>query len=138
MAYWLVKTEPNEFSFEDLVRDGRTVWDGVRNYQARNHLRLMAPGDLVLVYHSVGPRELVGLAQVASDPYPDPTDNAQGTWTVVDMVPIKPLGKPVSLDTMKTTVALADLPLIKQSRLSVMPLTGDQFQRLMALSDTSV
>jgi predicted RNA-binding protein with PUA-like domain len=76
--YWLVKTEPNEFSFEDLVRDGRTVWDGVRNYQARNNLRLMRPGDLTLIYHSIGPKTVVGIARIISDPYPDPTDNPQG------------------------------------------------------------
>jgi predicted RNA-binding protein with PUA-like domain len=136
MAHWLVKTEPNEFSFEDLMRDGRTVWDGVRNYQARNNLQRMQPGDWVLVYHSVGPKTLVGLAQVASDPYPDPTDNAKGTWTVVDMVPVKPLSQPVTLDTLKAH--MPDLPLVKQSRLSVMPLTDAQFSNLLALAKTSL
>jgi predicted RNA-binding protein with PUA-like domain len=136
MANWLVKTEPNEFSFEDLMRDGRTVWDGVRNYQARNNLQRMQPGDWVLVYHSVGPKTLVGLAQVASDPYPDPTDNAKGTWTVVDMVPVKPLSQPVTLDTLKAH--MPDLPLVKQSRLSVMPLTDAQFSNLLALAKTSL
>ena len=136
MAHWLVKTEPNEFSFEDLVRDRRTVWDGVRNYQARNNLRQMQPGDWVLVYHSVGPKTLVGLAQVASDPYSDPTDNEKGMWTVVDMIPVKPLNQPVTLEVIKAE--MPDLPLVKQSRLSVMPLIENQFSDLLALAKTKL
>jgi predicted RNA-binding protein with PUA-like domain len=136
LHYWLVKTEPNEFSFDDLLRDGQTVWDGVRNFQARNHLRQMMPGDFVLVYHSVGPKLLVGVAAVLNPPYPDPTDNAKGQWTVVDMVPVCPLVLPVSLETLKNTPDLSDLPLIRQSRLSVMPLTPTQFERLLELANT--
>jgi predicted RNA-binding protein with PUA-like domain len=134
--YWLVKTEPNEFSFEDLVRDGRTVWDGVRNYQARNNLRLMRPGDLTLIYHSIGPKTVVGIARIISDPYPDPTDNPKGMWTVVDMVPVKPFTHPVTLEVMKNTPELVDLPLIRQSRLSVMPLSRSFFEHLLQLGQT--
>jgi predicted RNA-binding protein with PUA-like domain len=136
--HWLVKTEPNEFSFQDLMRDKKTVWDGIRNFQARNNLQAMTVGDWVLVYHSVGPREIVGLAQVSHAAYDDPTDNSEGRWKVVELVPVKPFQTVVHLDTIKTIPALADIPLIRQSRLSVMPLTPDQFNQLMALGNTQL
>jgi predicted RNA-binding protein with PUA-like domain len=133
MAYWLVKTEPGEFSFEDLLRDGSTVWDGVRNFQARNNLAHMTLGDSVFVYHSVTEKALAGLAQVSRAAYPDPTDNPDGRWVVVDLVPVRPLARRISLAELKSHPTLNTLPLIKQSRLSVMPLTEAEFQGLLAL-----
>ncbi|MGE0201575.1 MAG: EVE domain-containing protein [Candidatus Melainabacteria bacterium] len=131
--YWMVKSEPGEFSFDDLVRDGSTRWDGVRNYQARNNLNAMSPGDALLVYHSVSDKQVVGIAEVSGKPYPDPTDNPEGRWVVVDVIPKRKLKKPVDLATIKADKALANLPLIKQSRLSVIPLTKAQFDYLVKL-----
>jgi predicted RNA-binding protein with PUA-like domain len=135
--YWLVKTEPGEFSFEDLLRDGRTVWDGVRNFQARNNLSAMALGDLVLVYHSISHKAIVGVATVARSGYPDPTDNAKGQWIVVDLAPVKALASPVTLAQIKTDHYLSAMPLVKQSRLSVMPLSQADFNKVLALGETA-
>lgn len=132
MKYWLVKQEPEAYSWDDLVRDGKTDWDGVRNYQARNHLRKMSRGDEVLIYHSVGPREIVGIARVTRPTFADPTaDDPQ--WVAVELAPLKPLRHPVSLHQVKETAALRDIPLIKQSRLSVMPLRKKEFDAIVAL-----
>jgi predicted RNA-binding protein with PUA-like domain len=133
MAYWMMKTEPNEFSFEDLLRDGRTKWDGVRNFQARNNMKAMKQGDQVLIYHSVGPKDVVGIAEVSREHYPDPVDNEKGQWVLVDIVPVRALKKPVNLTQIKTDPALANLPLIKQSRLSVLPLTKAEFDHIVKL-----
>jgi len=134
--YWLMKTEPNEFSFEDLQRDGWTRWDGVRNYQAQNNMKAMRQGDLVLIYHSVGPKDVVGIATVKTEQYPDPTNdpkNPKDKWILVDIAPVKPLKTPVNLATIKADPALANIALIKQSRLSVMPLTSAEYNRILAL-----
>ncbi len=135
MQYWLVKQEPEDYSWENLVRDGRTAWTGVRNFQARNNLRAMKVGDRVLYYHSVTDKQVVGIARVGKAAYPDPTAT-EGDWSCVDLVPVKPLRKPVSLETIKTDRCLKQLPLIKQARLSVMPLTGEQFARVLELGET--
>ena len=135
MRYWMMKTEPGEFSFEDLVRDGSTVWDGVRNYQARNNMKAMKKGDRVLIYHSVTEKALAGIAEVSKEFYPDPTDNPKGDWVVVQIVPVKPLKRRVTLAEIKDTPALAEIPLIKQSRLSVMPLDKKDFDQIVALSE---
>jgi len=129
MRYWMVKQEPSAYSWDQFVRDGRAAWTGVRNFQARNHLREMKTGDQVLFYHSVVGKEVVGLAKVAKVAYPDPTAK-EGDWSCVDLVPVRPLKEPVTLAQIKATPSLADLPLLKQSRLSVMPLTKAQFDRL--------
>lgn len=131
--HWLVKTEPGEFSFQDLERDGKTVWDGVRNYQARNNLMAMAVGDAVLVYHSIRDKAVVGLAQVSRSAYPDPKDNPEKTWQVVEIVPIRPFRQPVTLDVIKQTPDLANIALIRQSRLSVMPLKPEEFKTLLEM-----
>ncbi|SRR5260221_2169292 len=134
--YWLVKQEPEDYSWADLVRDGKTSWTGVRNFQARNHLRAMKKSDLVLFYHSVSEKQIVGIAKVAREAYADPTAT-EGDWSGVDLVPYKALKQPVTLETIKSDKALVGLPLIKQSRLSVMRLTPEQFERVLKLGRTN-
>src|SRR5438093_11898161 len=112
--YWLVKQEPAAYSWSNLVKDGRTAWTGVRNFQARNNLRAMKRGDLVLFYHSVSEKQVVGLAKVNHEAYPDPTAK-EGDWCCVDLVPVQTLKKPVSLEIIKSDRTLADLPLLRQS-----------------------
>jgi predicted RNA-binding protein with PUA-like domain len=131
--YWLVKSEPEAYSWDTFVKDGRTAWTGVRNFQARNNLRAMKKGDLVAFYHSVTDKQIVGLAKVDQEAYPDATAK-EGDWSCVDLVPAKPLKQPVTLAAIKSDQALAEMPLLKQSRLSVTPLTGKQFERLLALA----
>ena len=135
MHYWLVKQEPEAYSWADLVKDGHTAWTGVRNFAARLHLRAMKNGDSVLFYHSVTDKQIVGVARVTREPYPDPTAK-EGNWVCVDLAPLKPLEKPVSLETIRREEALAELPLLKQSRLSVMPVTKTQFRRILKLGQT--
>lgn len=130
--YWLVKQEPESYSWDTFVKDGKTAWTGVRNFQARNNLRAMKKGDPVFYYHSVSEKQVVGLARVAKEFYPDPTTD-EGDWSAVDIEPVKPLPKPVSLDAIKSDKALKDMPLVRQSRLSVTPLTEAQYKRLMGL-----
>jgi predicted RNA-binding protein with PUA-like domain len=136
MQFWLVKQEPDEYSWASLVEEGRTAWTGIRNFQARNHLRAMKKNDRVLVYHSVTEKRVVGVARVDKAAYPDPTAE-EGDWSCVDLVPVKPLKSPVSLDKVKADPVLRGIPLIKQARLSVMPLTSEQFERFLQLGATS-
>lgn len=135
--YWLVKQEPKSYSWFDFVKEGQTEWDGVRNYQARNYLRAMSQGDLVLFYHSVVGKKIMGIAEVLSEAYPDTTAQ-QGDWSAVDLKPLKALNNPVSLETIKKDPQLLDIPLLKQSRLSVMPVTARHFQRILKLSNTNL
>lgn len=130
MNYWLVKSEPGEYSWDDFVKLGRDHWDGVRNYQARNNLKEMKIGDRVLFYHSVSERSVVGVAEVVREHYPDPTTDDE-RWVVVDLVPVEPLRKPVSLEQIKEDPELADIALIRNSRLSVMPLSKDAYERIL-------
>ena len=130
--YWLVKQEPTAYSFDDLVRDGRTMWDGVRNHQARNNLQDMRMGDRVLFYHSVTDPGVVGISKVVREAYPDPTADDSG-WVAVDVAPVKKLRAPVPLPVIKAQPALRDIALVRQSRLSVMPLTKAQFDRIVKL-----
>lgn len=134
--YWLVKSEPEAYSWTTFVKDGKAAWTGVRNFQARNNLRAMKKGDLVAFYHSVTDKQIVGLAKVDKEAYPDATAK-EGDWSCVDLVPAKPLKQPVTLAAIKADKALSDMPLLKQSRLSVTPLTEPQFQRLLKLAGTS-
>ena len=136
MQYWVVKQEPEAFSWAAFVKDGKTAWTGVRNFQARNNLRAMKAGDLVLYYHSVSDKQVVGVARVAKEAYTDPTAK-EGDWSCVDLVPVKPLASPVDLETIKSDKTLADMPLVRQGRLSVQPVTKPQFQRILKLSKTS-
>ena len=135
MNHWLVKQEPDAYAWSQFVADGRTAWTGVRNFQARNNLRAMKKGDLVLYYHSNIGKEIVGIAKVVKEHYPDPTAD-EGDWSVVDLAPVKPLKTFVTLDALKADAVLKDMPLVKQSRLSVSPLTEPQFKRVLLLGDT--
>jgi predicted RNA-binding protein with PUA-like domain len=129
---WLVKQEPAAYSWTDFVADGRTAWTGVRNFQARKNLQAMREGDRVLFYHSVVGKEIVGIARVVREAYPDPTAT-EGAWVCVDLSPEASLPSPVTLETLKAHPTLCGIPLIKQSRLSVMPLTQADFDALVAL-----
>ena len=133
MNHWLVKQEPTAYSWAAFVSDGRTAWTGVRNFQARNNLKAMRKGDAVLYYHSVVGKEVVGVAKVAREAYPDPTADPAGGWVCVDLVPSKPLTAPVSLETVKADPVLAGISLVKQSRLSVMPVSKGEFERILKL-----
>ena len=134
--YWLVKSEPEAYSWATFVKNGKAAWTGVRNFQARNNLRAMKKGDLVAFYHSVTDKQVVGLAKVDKEAYPDATAK-DGDWSCVDLVPAKPLKQPVTLAAIKADKALSEMPLLKQSRLSVTPLTEPQFQRLLKLAGTT-
>jgi predicted RNA-binding protein with PUA-like domain len=132
MNYWLIKSEPCTYAWADLVRDRKTRWDGVRNFQARNNLRAMRVGDLALFYHSVNERGIPGVARVASAPYADPTAK-EGDWSVVDVEPAFSLREPVSLDRIKQERALQAMVLLKQSRLSVQPVRKDEFDAIVKI-----
>jgi predicted RNA-binding protein with PUA-like domain len=136
MHHWLVKQEPEDYSWATFVKDGRAAWTGVRNFQARNNLRAMKEGDWVLYYHTGTEKQAVGLARVAKEAYRDPTAR-EGDWSCVDLVPVKALKQPVGLEVMKADAKLRDLPLLKQTRLSVVPLTPVHFERVLVLSRTS-
>ena len=132
MNYWLVKSEPNTYSWDDFVKLGRDHWDGVRNYQARNNLKLMKNGDKVLFYHSVHEKQVVGIAKVVREFYPDPTTD-DDRWVVVDLVPVRKLDNPVTLAQIKADKRLEGLALIKNSRLSVMPVAKEHFDVIVGM-----
>ena len=134
-AHWLVKSEPYKYSWDDLVRDGSTYWDGVRNAQARNNLRAMAVGDLVLYYHSNQGKEVVGVAKVKKTAYQDPTTDDE-RWVVVDLVPLKAFSESVTLMEIKSEPKLSEVALIKQSRLSVMPIEKKHFAAILKMGKT--
>jgi predicted RNA-binding protein with PUA-like domain len=132
MNYWLVKSEPFKYSWDKFNEDKRTFWDGVRNYQARNNLKEMKEGDLVLFYHSNEGKNVVGIAKVVKEFYQDPTtDNAN--WVVVDLVPVEALKNPVSLEQIKAEESLKDISLVRQGRLSVMPLKAVEFDKILEM-----
>lgn len=133
MNYWLIKSEPGEYSFDDLLKDGSTVWSGVRNYAARNHLRAMKTGDQVLFYHSVDDKEVVGICTVVREFYPDPTAE-DGDWSVVDVAPVKKLPNPVHLSVIKAAEELKNIALVRIGRLSVMPLERHEFEKIEQLA----
>jgi predicted RNA-binding protein with PUA-like domain len=135
--YWLMKSEPGAYSFKQLATDGKTLWDGVRNYQARNNMMKMKVGDLAFFYHSVVGKEVVGVMEVTREHFPDPTDESK-KFVVVEVKHVKPLIKAVTLETIKHTDALSDMPLIKQHRLSVMPLSKAQWDKILALGQTTL
>lgn len=132
MNYWLVKSEPFKYSWEKFNQDGRTFWDGVRNYQARNNLKAMKEGDLVLFYHSNEGMCVVGIAKVVKEFYQDPTTD-DINWVVVDLVPVETLKNPVTLAQIKADDRLKDISLVRQGRLSVMPLKAEEFDRVVEL-----
>ncbi len=135
MAFWLVKQEPSKYSWEQFVKDKKTYWDGVRNYQARNNLQSMRKGDLVFFYHSVVDKEIKGIAQITRENYPDPTSD-DPTWVVVDLKPIKSMKVPVSLGQIKSNPRLFKIALLKQSRLSVLPLSQTEFKIILKMGQT--
>ena len=130
--YWLVKSEPTSYSWDDLVRDKRTAWTGVRNYAARLHLNAMQVGDEVLFYHSVESKSVVGLAKVSKTAFPDTTADEEG-WVAVELAPVKPLANPVTLAQVKADALLKEIGLVRQGRLSGMPLKAAEFARIMKL-----
>jgi predicted RNA-binding protein with PUA-like domain len=135
MNYWLVKSEPFKYSWDQFVTDKKTVWDGVRNYAARNNLRGMKKGDLVLWYHSNEGLEIVGIAKVSKEFYPDPTAK-EGDWSVVELKPFKKLKKPVSLEQIKSDKRFATMDLVRLSRLSVGTVKQAEFDWIMEMAET--
>jgi predicted RNA-binding protein with PUA-like domain len=133
-SYWLLKTEPGTYSFAQLQKDGKTNWNGVRNFQARNSMKEMQKGDTALIYHSGDERAVVGIAKITRDAYEDLDPKKPGEWFQVDLAPLKPLKRSISLTEIKATPALASLPLIKQSRLSVMPISEAHFNKILKMS----
>src|SRR5262249_44829655 len=133
--YWLVKQEPESYAWATFLKDARTAWTGVGNFQARNNLRAMKKGDRVAYYHSVSEKQVVGIAEVERAAYPDPTAT-EGEWSCVDLVPLQTLRKPVTLDSIKADKLLSRIPLVRQSRLSVSALGAKEFERLLELGET--
>jgi predicted RNA-binding protein with PUA-like domain len=131
---WLVKTEPDSYSWATFVKDEETAWTGVRNFQARNNLRAMKMDELALFYHSGSERAVVGIARVARAAYPDPTAE-EGDWAAVDLEPVNELRRPVTLEAIKADKVLKGMALVRNSRLSVTPVTAEQFERVRELSD---
>jgi predicted RNA-binding protein with PUA-like domain len=136
MEYWLIKSEPVKYPWDQFVKDGKTFWDGVRNYTARNNLKAMKKGDLCYFYHSNEGLEIVGIAKVVKEAYQDPTTE-EIAWVAVDFAPYKKLKKPVTLAQIKADVKLKDIQLVKQSRLSVAKLTAAEFDHILLLSNQS-
>lgn len=132
MNHWLVKSEPFKYSWEKFNQDGRTFWDGVRNYQARNNLKAMKEGDLVLFYHSNEGKNVVGIAKVVKEFYQDPTTD-DTNWVVVDLAPVEALRTPVTLEQIKAEESLKDISLVRQGRLSVMPLKAEEFDKVLEM-----
>ena len=133
MNYWLVKQEPTAYSWDDFVKDGKTAWTGVRNFQARNNLRSMKAGDRVLFYHSVTDKAVIGEAAVVREAFTDPTAT-EGNWIAVELKPIKTLRRRVSLEEIKADRKLSQLALVRSPRLSVMPVTADEYRAILTLS----
>src|ERR1700758_5518146 len=133
--YWLVKQEPTAYSWDQFMADGKTDWTGVRNFQARNNLRSLKSGDQVLFYHSVNGKAVVGIAVVTREAFSDPTAT-QGDWAAVQIKPVRPVSPPVPLDKIKSDPALAQIPLLRQSRLSVISLSKTEFEGVLGLAGT--
>ena len=136
-SYWLMKSEPFKYSWDQLVKDGETYWDGVRNYEARNNLASMKTGDLVLYYHSNEGKEVVGVARVTRACYPDPTTD-DDRWVVVDIEPVVRFERAVSLKEIKADKKLGEIALVRRGRISVIPITTDEFRHIMKLGKTTL
>jgi predicted RNA-binding protein with PUA-like domain len=135
-SYWLIKSEPFKYPWTRFVSDGKTFWDGVRNFEARNNLRAMRVGDLALFYHSNEGREIVGVARVVREAYPDPSSDGDGDWSAVDFAPVEPLRRAVTLEAIKNDKKLSKMALVRRSRLSVAPVEADEFARVLAMGET--
>lgn len=131
MSYWLMKTEPGTYSWDDLVKDKKTIWDGVRNFQARNNIKAMKKDDLIFIYHSNEGKDIVGIAKITKEHFPDPKDK---DWPVIVIAPVKKLKQPVSLASIKATKKLANMVLVKNSRLSVQPVKESEFDVIVMMS----
>ena len=136
-SYWLTKSEPSKYSWENFVKDGSTYWDGVRNYEARNNLASMKKGDLVLYYHSNEGKDVVGVAKVTGEAYPDPTTQ-DDRWVVVDLEPVVPFKRAVTLAEIKADPALEGIALVRRGRISVIPVTTAEFRHIMKLGKTTI
>jgi predicted RNA-binding protein with PUA-like domain len=136
--HWLMKSEPSKYSFAQLVKDGQAVWDGVRNFEARNHMRAMKAGDLVLFYHSNEGKSIVGIARIKREAYTDPTADEEEDWSAVDIEPIAKFALQVSLDMIRSDPDLLDISLLKRSRLSVVPISKAHFDRILELGKTKL
>jgi predicted RNA-binding protein with PUA-like domain len=136
-GHWLIKSEPFKYSWDQFVKDGSTYWDGVRNYEARNNLRSMKKGDLCLYYHSNEGKEVVGVARVTGESYQDPTTD-DDRWLVVDIEPVVALEESVPLSVIKADARLPEIALVKRGRLSVVPVTRAEFQRILKLGKTAL
>lgn len=134
MNYWLIKTEPNTYSWDDFVKLGRDHWDGVRNFKARNHMKSMKVGDRALFYHSVNEKSVIGIAEVVREYYPDPTTDDH-RWYVVDFIPVRKLKRPVTLQEVKADERFSQMVLVRNSRLSVQPVKEEEFGLILALSE---
>lgn len=134
MNYWLLKTEPGTYAWDNLVKDKKTIWDGVRNYQARNNLKAMKKGDLAFIYHSVSDKTVMGIAKIVKEHYPDPKDT---DWVAVDVAAVKKLKNPVSLAQIKADKRLSNMTLVRTSRLSVQPVEPEEFDMVIGLSENS-
>ena len=134
MQYWLIKSEPNTYSWDDFVKLGRDHWDGVRNFHARNNIKAMQEGDLALFYHSVNEKSVVGIAEVVREHYPDPTTD-DDRWSVVDFVPVRPLKRKVTLDEIKADDRFSEMVLVKNTRLSVQPVKVEEFDLIIGMSE---
>ena len=132
MNYWLLKTEPDTFSWDDLVRDKKTGWDGIRNFQARSHLKAIKKGDMAFVYHTGEEKSVIGIAKVTKENYPDPKDNE---WVAIEIAPVNKLKNPVTLAQIKADKRLTNMVLVRASRLSVQPVKKDEFDMIIALSE---
>lgn len=132
MNYWLLKTEPDTFSWDDLVRDKKAVWDGVRNFQARSNMKAMKKGDWAFIYHTGDEKSVVGIAEVASEFYPEPKDP---DWVAVDLKPVRKLKSPVALSVIKADTSLAAMVLVRVARLSVQPVKKEEFDRVLKISE---
>jgi len=132
MNYWLVKTEPETYSWDNLVSDKKTTWDGVRNFQAKSHLKSMKPGDKVFVYHTGDEKAIIGIASVSKEPFPEPNDPA---WTAIELKPEKALKSAVALSTVKADKRLSEMKLVRVARLSVQPVKKEEFDIIIALSE---
>lgn len=138
MPRWLIKSEPYVYGFSELESDGKTSWDGVRNYEARNNLRAMKKGDLALYYHSNEGKEIVGIVRIARAAYPDPTAPKDEDWASVEVAPVKALAAPVTLAAVKASRKLGDIALVKRSRISVVPITDGEFDEILKMGKTHV
>lgn len=137
MNYWLVKSDPEEYGWEHLIKDKKTVWTGVRSYAARNHLKGMKKGDLILFYHSQAGQAIVGIAKVTKEFFQDPTSD-EDAWVAIEMTPLKPFKKPVTLLEMKSAAELKTFPLVRIPRLSVMPATEAEFNKILEMGATKI